>query len=58
MLQKYTDKKNAKTPTEWEKHLQIINLMRHIQRIGKKNLLELDNEKHQDPIWQINNQME
>lgn len=42
-----------------KKHLQIINLDEtYSENREKKNLLELDNEKHQDPIWQINNQME
>lgn len=55
---KYTDKK-MKTPTEWEKTLANYKPDEtYSENRKKKNLLELDNEKHQDPIWQINNQME
>lgn len=49
-----------KTPSEWEKTLTNYKPDETYSenRKKKKNLLELDNEKHQDPIWQINNQME
>lgn len=48
-----------KTPTEWEKTLANYKPDEtYSETTKKKKLLELDNEKHQDPIWQINNQME
>ena len=42
-------KRKRKHPLNEKEHLQIINL-RHIQIGKKKKLLQLDNEKQQDPI--------